>query len=89
MPEEYQERPTQVAGYRALTDKEVDVVNFTKSMEEQLAGWWLKVGDLVPGLDRRWMAVARTHFQEGFSAMVRAVARPRDPFNPPVTPKED
>jgi hypothetical protein len=80
VPEEYQDRPTQVAGYRELSDKEVEVVNFTKSMEEQLAGWWLKVGDLVPDLDRRWMAVARTHFQEGFSAIVRAVTRPRDPF---------
>ena len=49
-------------------------------MEESVADWWKKASDLVPEADRRWMAVARTHFQEGFSALVRAVTRPRDPF---------
>lgn len=80
MPEQYQERPTQVAGYRALSEEEIATVNATKSVEDSVADWWRGVSDTIPDLDRRWMAVARTHFQEGFSAMVRAVTRPRDPF---------
>lgn len=76
----YVDRPTPVAGYRELTDHEKDVVNRTKAVEDEVAAWWGEVVDLVPEIDRRWMAVARTHFQEGFSAVVRAVTRPRDPF---------
>lgn len=77
---DYQDRPTQVAGYRALSDQEIETVNATKVVEETVAQWWKHVGDTMPDLDRRWMSVAKTHFQEGFSALVRAVTRPRDPF---------
>lgn len=88
MPEQYQNRPAPVAGYRTLSDEEIETVNATKAVEDSLADWWREVGDTVPNIDRRWMAVARTHFQEGFSAMVRAVTRPRDPFNPPAQQPE-
>jgi hypothetical protein len=32
------------------------------------------------GLDYRWLAIAKTHFQEGFTALVRAVTKPEDVF---------
>jgi hypothetical protein len=78
---EYQERPTPVAGYRELSGHEIDAVNFVKSAEKQIAETWRALGrHSALELDRRWMAVARTHFQEGFSAVVRAITRPADPF---------
>lgn len=85
---EYQPRPTQVAGYRPLSDDEIHTVNATKTLEDSVAQWWHEVGDTVPDVDRRWLAIARTHFQEGFSALVRAVTRPRDPFDRPAASEE-
>ncbi len=76
-----------VAGYTAQPDAKVALVNRFKEMEERLlrevdaitvkpgpAGFGL---DLTPPNDQRWIAVARTHFQEGFMALNRAVFQPQ------------
>lgn len=68
-----------VRGYRDLTDAEIGEVNENKLMEEQVADRWAAVMGL-DRIDKRWMAIARTHFQEGWSAMTRAVTRPDDPY---------
>lgn len=80
MPEDYQPRPTQVAGYRALSDQEINAVNATKAMENAVAQWWHEVRDTVPDVDHDWLDRSRDHFHHAFMALVRAVARPRDPF---------
>lgn len=69
-----------VRGYRDLEPEEVALINGIKQLEEQVAAAWHTVRGLG---DKRWTAVARTHLQEGFSAMVRSIAMPHDPFDTP------
>lgn len=81
MTDSYGSSPTGqgVRGYRNLTAGEIDQINAIKEAEEELAGLWGSV-ERDSRTDSRWLAVARTHFQEGFSALVRSVAQPADPF---------
>jgi hypothetical protein len=69
-----------ITGYRDLTQDEIDAMNAVKAMERRFAELWQRLGTL-PGVDRRWLAVARTHIEEGCSAAVRSVARPNSPFD--------
>jgi hypothetical protein len=69
----------QIAGYRDLTPYEVRLMNDVKAeaevvalLVEKLSG--LKSAECVP--DQRWVAIARTHLQQGFMALTRAVAKP-------------
>lgn len=71
--------PTRIRGYHELTPTEVSVVNATKHMEELVAEHWKHVC-AQPGIDQRWAAVSRTHLQEGFTALVRSITQPDDPF---------
>lgn len=64
-----------VAGYRPQTKEAVDIVNEHKRMEERL----LRRMDAMKGdtrFDQRWLAVARTHIEEGFMALNRSVFQP-------------
>lgn len=81
MSETYGPMPTSqgVRGYRDLTASEVALINQIKATEEIVAELWHGVANLDDS-DPRWRAVARTHFQEGFSALVRSLAQPHDPF---------
>lgn len=65
-----------IAGYQKHTQQEVDVVNSTKAMENDLGDWIAQMRADLPNLDQRWVAIARTHFQEGFMALNRAVFQP-------------
>ena len=69
----------QISGYRDLDQVEIDLINQIKAAEAELGELWRRVfsGDSV---DKRWASVARTHFEEGFSALVRSVARPESRF---------
>lgn len=69
----------QISGYRDLTQAEIDQINAVKATEESLGELWRTVMDL-PDVDERWANIARTHFEEGFSALVRSVARPEPRF---------
>lgn len=69
-----------ISGYRDLDQAEIDAINHVKAAEMAFASLWQDLG-VIPGVDRRWLAVARTHIEEGCSAAVRAVARPDSPFN--------
>lgn len=65
-----------VAGYRAQTADAVDMVNHNKMAEERI------LRDLdnylnKPGVDLRWLAIARTHIEQGFMAMNRAIFKPQ------------
>jgi len=68
-----------VKGYRDLTQAEVDLINEVKDAERVLGEVWRKVV-AADGNDRRWSAVARTHFEEGCSALVRSIAQPESAF---------
>lgn len=69
-----------ISGYRDLDEDEIGLINTIKMFEVNLGSLWREVGDNVTNVDRRWMAVARTHFEEGFSALVRSIARPEENF---------
>jgi hypothetical protein len=70
-----------ITGYRELTQDEIDRMNEAKALAEQC-------GKLIEGLridnantgnhliDLRWLAIAETHLQQGFMAMVRSIAKP-------------
>jgi hypothetical protein len=64
-----------ILGYRDLEQHEIDDINDIKEYGEQLQAM---LGDLAARdeYDQRWVSIARTHFQQGLMAAVRAVARP-------------
>lgn len=81
MTDQYGPTPTSqgIRGYRELPGDQVSAINQIKDAQWEFADLWKSVRDR-DGVDMRWVAIARTHFEEGFSALVRAIARPQDPF---------
>ena len=77
-----------VSGYRQLSAEELALINATKDRQREVADWWAKVAT-TPGVDPRSVAIARTHFEEGFSALVKSIARPDDPFGTALTAAKD
>lgn len=85
--------PNPLEGYRELNPAELRLMNHVKNVERGVAELWREVvsaddtvnrhGDDQITIDYRWANVARTHLQEGFSALLRSVARPVDPFELP------
>lgn len=69
----------EVKGYRKLTDDDVANMNQIKELEAEIGDLWREFSQL-DGIDKRWMALAKTHLQEGFMAFVRAIAKPEDVF---------
>jgi hypothetical protein len=72
-----------ISGYRDLSQAEIDAINLVKSAEVQLGQLWLQVTDMAAddrGVDMRWANIAKTHFEEGFSALVRSIAKPEPRF---------
>lgn len=64
-----------VAGYRPQTSDKVETVNANKEAEEQV----LRILDGLAGrpeVDKRWLAIGRTHIETGFMAVNRAVFQP-------------
>jgi hypothetical protein len=67
-----------VAGYKPQSDEKVALVNSNKEIEERL----LRQLDEMAGVyykhdvSHRWLAIARTHFEEGFMALNRAIFQP-------------
>ena len=62
-----------VSGYQAQTEERVAVVNHHKDLEERLLRHLEVLKDIA---DPRWVAVAKTHFEQGFMALNRAVFQP-------------
>jgi hypothetical protein len=63
-----------VAGYRPQSQANVDMVNANKLVEEHMLMNLdvLKTKDV----DQRWLAIARTHFEQGFMALNRSIFKP-------------
>ena len=66
----------EISGYRVLSEEEVKRVNAVKAMACDV-GSMIDVMQGTPGIDQRWVSIARTHLQEGFMAAVRAITMPR------------
>ncbi len=66
-----------IAGYTSQTDEAVRLVNVHKRAEEHLLRLLdnMKAGSPSP-FDQRWLAIAQTHFEQGFMALNRAVFKP-------------
>ena len=65
-----------IAGYRDLTQQEIDLINEIKKNGNDL-GLAIDVIEKWPGVDRRMVAIARTQIQLGLMALIRAIARPQ------------
>lgn len=64
-----------VAGYRAQSELAVELVNTNKGAEEAVLRLLDGLAEF-PDIDKRWLAVGRTHIEQGFMAVNRAVFRP-------------
>lgn len=70
-------------GHRGLLKAEVDLIERIKAKEAELMVLVGEVNDITKRTrfrdeseGYRWASIAKTHFQEGAMALVRAVARP-------------
>lgn len=70
----------EITGYRQLSPAHVDAINSIKAAEADIAALWKQLADVYP-MDARGRKLARDHFEEGFSALVRTVAQPHSPFD--------
>lgn len=64
-----------IEGYRELDQSEIDTMNQIKNTAKLVGGLFEDLerqGDLDP----RWLAIGKTHLQQGFMALTRAVAKP-------------
>lgn len=64
-----------VAGYRDLTQAEVDLINEVKAVGVQLGEVVARVR-ATAGVDQRWASIGATDLQTGLMALVRSVAQP-------------
>lgn len=64
-----------VPGYRLQSDDAVKIVTGHKHAEEQL----LRLLDALAArddIDKRWLSIGRSHFEQGWMAVNRAVFQP-------------
>ena len=74
-----------VQGYKAQSQGAIDQVNLNKAMEEEI----LRRLDAMKAwtdIDQRWLAIGRTHIEQGFMAMNRAIFMPSRAKLPGDTP---
>ena len=67
--------PMPVKGYSPQSQDNVDLVNANKVIEERVLRQLDFVGEFSD-IDQRWLAIARTHIEQGFMALNRSVFRP-------------
>jgi hypothetical protein len=70
-----------IAGYRELTQDEIDCMNKVKALGEELSKLhdYLAATNVQTGghqIDPRWLAEGRTDLQKGIMCWVRAIAQP-------------
>lgn len=66
-----------IKGYRDLSKEEIQAMNDIKAMESNIAEFLTH----LPNADGRWLSIAKIHFQQGFMAAVRAIAKPDSPWD--------
>ena len=62
-----------IKGYRKLSDEEIKYVNQCKDMEYNILTNFVEG---IPDLDLRWKCIAKTHFEQGFMALIRSITKP-------------
>lgn len=67
--------PLPVAGYTSQSGDKVAAVNINKQLEE-LALRRIDFLGMTPGVDPRWLAIGKTHLEQAFMAINRAVFKP-------------
>jgi hypothetical protein len=65
----------QIKGYRDLTAIEINAMNDCKLVSIEVGILCDKV-EAMEGVDKRWIAIAKTDLQKGFMSLIRAIARP-------------
>ena len=63
-----------ITGYRDLTEEEIALMNEGKALAEKCGEYIEKL--MAADTDKRWIAVGKTHLQQGFMAAIRGVAQP-------------
>ncbi len=64
-----------IKGYRDLTESEIASMNAVKEHAEATRAL-VELVQALPGVDHRWAAIAQTNLQQGYMALVRAIAKP-------------
>ena len=64
-----------IAGYRELSQGEIDLMNEAKELAEKCGGLIKKL-ETVEGSDKRCLALGKTNLQQGFMWTIRAIAKP-------------
>ena len=76
----------QIKGYRDLTAEEIALMNEIKELGERCGDLVQRLKNsrspderkagVIEQIDQRWVAIGATELQQGFMALIRAVARP-------------
>jgi hypothetical protein len=67
---------TPIVGYRELSEGDIALINEIKEQGNAL-GHAIDMMELGgETFDQRWVAIGKTHMQQGLMALVRAVAQP-------------
>ena len=67
--------PIPVKGYKPQSEATVDLVNNNKKLEEMN----LRLFDILSkmeNVDKRWLAIGKTHIEQGWMAINRAIFKP-------------
>ena len=68
-------QPLPVHGYKPQSATKVEVVNANKILEETVLRALDELGKSTE-VDKRWLAIGRTHLEQAFMAINRAVFQP-------------
>lgn len=69
-------QPMPVSGYTSQSDHNIGLVNLNKQHEEKM----LRFLDTMVDQDRydqRWLAIARTNFEQAYMALNRSIFKPQ------------
>lgn len=76
---------SEIKGYRTLSDYEITLINHFKILEKKLLK---EIDDAFREPDRpyypssqyegRWVSICKTHIEQGFMALCRAIAKPEE-----------
>lgn len=70
-----QDEQTKISGYRRLSEEEIKLVNSIKETGNRL-GEVIASLERNPNIDQRWLAIGKTHLQQGMMATIRSITRP-------------
>lgn len=69
--------PVPITGYRQLTPDEIKTINSIKGHAEKVGALVADLYATCPNSEAlRWVSIGKTHLQQGFMALTRAVAQP-------------